>query len=253
MENERSSADFPEDERTFSPVSPTSRPVSELADDEGEAGHADAPSSARGANGPTQPQGTLPDVLNSALSVAATAGWSVALSTGAVGHAVLSSLSNSAGGDRPAGPALPVANALRWWETELPQTLLPEVLGSVVSNVRAASGAAAAGSVAARSGERAPLRGLHLITEAVPFAQGAVEQAFSRLLTRMEGLGTGRPPLNEAPIRWIPWIILTVAGGAVATAERWRRWGTDLEGAPRTCSAVAKIGRHGLPGLPGPR
>ena len=71
-------------------------------------------------------------------------------------------------------------------------------------NLRAAAFPLADPHLAAGSAAIAPPRGFGLIGETLPFVRTSLEQALARFLTRIEGLGWGRPGLARITLKMGP-------------------------------------------------
>jgi hypothetical protein len=163
-------------------------------------------------------------------------------------------VTGSAGGDRPPGGLLDDEDAARWPSPDLPAARRGRPIESAARRLKAAGVSLLADRPSPASEAIAPPRGFGLINDALPLFQDSLERGFDRFLTRIKDLGAGSSGTPESSDRWIPWLVLTATVGAGAAAlGRWRRWGMDRGEAPGEPGPRARLGRHGLPGLPNAR
>jgi hypothetical protein len=180
------------------------------------------------------------------------AGTSAATAAVMAGHQGTVSLAGAASGDRPPGGLLAVGGTLQWPTSDLPAALRERRWDLAWRNLKQAAAALEASHPGRGVAWIAPPRGLGPIADALPVVQATIEHAFDRLLAGFAALGAGASHGSETPARWIPWLVLTATAGAGAIA--CGRHGSAAQAAAAGAPwRRAKIGRHGMPGLPSAR
>jgi hypothetical protein len=184
-----------------------------------------------------------------AAAVSDSAGSPGALVMAPITHQGSLVVTGAPGGDRPPGGLLADEGVVRWPAPERPVATRVRPFESAARGLRAAGVSLPADRLAPGAEAIAPPRGFGLISDALPLFQDSLERAFDRFLTRIKDLGAGSSGTPESSDRWLPWLVLTATAGAGALV-RWQRRGTDHGEEP---GARARLGRHGLPGLPSAR